>query len=106
MADGPPDLVERRLRYIERMRLLKPGTVDVAFAGQAPRGIGPANRHGMPKLPVGQHEVKNWPVLDLGVVPRIALADWRLEVTGAVERPVTLTWSEFQKLPHVEDVSD
>ena len=43
--------------------------VNVAVRGQPPEGSGPANRHGMPQLPVGQHEVKNWPVLDLGEQP-------------------------------------
>jgi DMSO/TMAO reductase YedYZ molybdopterin-dependent catalytic subunit len=106
MHDEPPDLVERRQRYIERMRALKPHTFDVAFAGRSPEGTGPSNRHGMPKLPVGQHEVRNWPVLDLGHVPRISHADWRLEIGGEVERPRTLTWDEFMQLPQVDDVSD
>src|SRR5258705_125755 len=60
------DLVEKRLRYIQRQIRLDKGAVNVAFAGKRPRGEGPPNRHGMPQLPVGQHEVKNWPVLDLG----------------------------------------
>lgn len=100
------DLVEKRLRYLERARAAKPGTVDVKFAGLAPEGSGPANRHGMPKLPVGQREVKTWPVLDLGDLPKVARADWRLEVGGACANPFTLTWDEFQALPQVDDVSD
>lgn len=100
------DLVEKRLRYIERARALKPGTVDVKFEGLAPVGSGPRNRHGMPQLPVGQREVKNWPVLDLGDLPRIAREEWRLEVGGACESPFTLSWDEFQALPQVDDVSD
>jgi DMSO/TMAO reductase YedYZ molybdopterin-dependent catalytic subunit len=76
------------------------------FGGRAPRGSGPANRHGLPKLPVGQREVQNWPVLDLGDLPAIALADWRLEVDGLVENPLALTWSDFLALPQSEDTSD
>jgi DMSO/TMAO reductase YedYZ molybdopterin-dependent catalytic subunit len=106
VTQDPSDLVQRRERYIERMRALKPNTVDVAFAGKAPEGSGSTNRHGMPRLPVGQHEVKNWPVLDLGDVPQISHVDWRLEIGGAVERPRTLTWDEFSKLPQIDDVSD
>ncbi len=68
MADTP-DLVERRRRYIERQTALDKGDVNVRFRGQAPQGSGAANRHGMPRLPVGQHEVRNWPVLDLGDLP-------------------------------------
>jgi DMSO/TMAO reductase YedYZ molybdopterin-dependent catalytic subunit len=101
-----PDLVARRQRYIDRQRELKKETVDVNFAGMRPMGTGPSNRDGLPRLPIGQHEVKNWPVLDLGDVPDIALDRWRLELAGLVENPTTLTWDEFMKLPQVEDVSD
>jgi DMSO/TMAO reductase YedYZ molybdopterin-dependent catalytic subunit len=99
------DLVSRRLEYIKRQIALDKG-VNVRFRGQPPAGSGPANRHGMPQLPVGQHEVKNWPVLDLGEHPSIDLDEWRLEVGGHVEHPFTLTWQEFLELPQVEDVSD
>ncbi len=60
----------------------------------------------MPKLPVGQHEVKNWPVLDLGEQPEVARQAWKLEVGGLVEHPFTLTWDDFMALPQAEDVSD
>ena len=60
----------------------------------------------MPRLPVGQHEVKNWPVLDLGEQPDVAFDTWKLEVAGLVENPVTLTWQQFLALPQAEDVSD
>ena len=69
-------------------------------------GEGPPNRHGMSKLPPGQHEVPNWPVLDLGVQPNIPKNQWRLEVNGEVNKPYTLTWDDFLKLPQVKDVSD
>jgi DMSO/TMAO reductase YedYZ molybdopterin-dependent catalytic subunit len=100
-----PDLVARRLEYIKRQIALDKG-VNVQFRGQPPAGTGPTNRHGMPQLPVGQHEVKNWPVLDLGEHPSIDLDEWRLEVGGHVEHPFTLTWQEFLALPQVDDVSD
>jgi DMSO/TMAO reductase YedYZ molybdopterin-dependent catalytic subunit len=99
-------LVERRLRYIQRQMAMDPSAVNVRFRGQAPQGSGGRNRHGMPRLPVGQHEVKNWPVLDLGHQPRIDLAEWRLDIGGLVERPQTLTWDAFLALPQVDDVSD
>lgn len=105
MADTP-DLVQRRLKYIERQKQLKPETVDVRFAGSRPQGTGPANRHGMPKLPTGQHEVRTWPVLDLGEQPSVDLQTWKLEVTGEIHNPVTLSWDQFLALPQVEDVSD
>ncbi len=105
MAESP-DLVERRLRYIERQKQLKPDTVAVQFAGARPQGTGPRNRHGMPKLPPGQHEVRNWPVLDLGEQPDVDLSTWKLEVKGEIHNPVTLTWEQFLALPQAEDVSD
>src|SRR5262245_52797661 len=100
------DLVARRQRFIERQIAEHKETVNVRFAERRPEGAGPANRHGMPKLPVGQHAVKNWPVLDLGEQPEVSLDTWKLEVGGRVENPVTLAWTDFLALPQVEDVSD
>ena len=98
-------IVERRMRYIERQKRLGHG-VNVQFEGMKPEGSGPLNRHGLPSVPVGQRVVENWPVLDLGDIPNVSLADWRLEVAGLVESPITLTWDELMKLPQVDDVSD
>jgi DMSO/TMAO reductase YedYZ molybdopterin-dependent catalytic subunit len=100
------DLVERRLRYIQRQIELDKSTVNVRFRGQEPQGGGPPNRHGMPKLPVGQHQVRNWPVLDLGEQPHVDTGSWRLEIGGLVENPLTLDWDAFMALPQVDDVSD
>jgi DMSO/TMAO reductase YedYZ molybdopterin-dependent catalytic subunit len=105
-SHGPADLVERRQRYIQRQIEMNNGDVDVRFRGELPRGSGPANRHGMPRLPVGQHEVKNWPVLDLGEQPQIDMSRWKLEVGGLVEHPMTFSWDQFLALPQVDDVSD
>src|SRR4029079_7671737 len=55
---------------------------------------------------VGQHEVKNWPVLDLGEQPDVPLDKWKLEVGGVVENPFTLPWQQFLDLPQVDDTSD
>jgi DMSO/TMAO reductase YedYZ molybdopterin-dependent catalytic subunit len=99
-------LVERRQAFIRRQQELKRHTVDVDVEGLAPQGSGPANRHGMPRLPAGQHEVRNWPVLDLGHMPSVPLERWMLEVGGLVENPLRLSWQEFLALPQVEDVSD
>ena len=71
-----------------------------------PQGSGAPNRHGMPKLPVGQHLTKSWPVLDLGIQPEVRLEEWALVLDGAVEEPVRLDWAAFQALPQVEDHSD
>jgi DMSO/TMAO reductase YedYZ molybdopterin-dependent catalytic subunit len=101
-----PDLVERRQRYIQRQIELDTRAVNVPRHDLRPEGSGPPNREGLPRLPVGQHEVQNWPVLDLGVHPDVPLGAWRLEIAGAVENPVTLSWEDFLALPPAEDVSD
>lgn len=106
MSEERPDLVAKRLAYIERQKRLHADEVNVNLAQRRPEGSGPANRDGMPKLPVGQHEVRNWPVLDLGSMPAISTADWRLEIVGDVHNPVTLTWADFMALPQADDVSD
>jgi len=103
MNAHPEDLVSRRLRYIERQRAL---AKDAPARTRGAAGSGPANRHGMPKLPIGQHEVKNWPVLDLGDLPQVSHDRWSLDVRGLVDNPLTLTWDAFMALPQVEDVSD
>jgi DMSO/TMAO reductase YedYZ molybdopterin-dependent catalytic subunit len=103
---GQDDLVERRQKYIQRQIALDKSAVNVAFAGRAPEGSGPRNRHGMPQLPVGQHAVRNWPVLDLGEQPDVPTDSWKLEITGLVDNPHTLTWDEFLALPQVDEVSD
>jgi DMSO/TMAO reductase YedYZ molybdopterin-dependent catalytic subunit len=100
------DLVAKRLAYIERQKRLHAETVNVDVRNRAPQGTGPTNRHGMPKLPVGQHVVPNWPVLDLGDLPDIPLSDWRLDLSGEVENPVSLTWDDFLALPQTDDISD
>src|ERR1700722_18895595 len=100
------DLVERRQKYIQRQIDLDKGTVNVKFRGRRPEGTGPANRDGMPRLPVGQHEVPNWPVLDLGEQPEIDVRTWTLEIGGLVENPLSLNWTQFLAMPQVDDTSD
>ena len=58
------------------------------------------------RLPPGQHLVRDWPVLDLGVHPNVPLSTWRLDVTGLVETPLSLSWEQFQALPQTERRSD
>src|SRR5262245_34113244 len=101
-----PDLVARRQKFIDRQIALHKDSVNVRFAGQPPEGSGPPNRDGIPKLPTGQHEVRNWPVLDLGDQPDVDRGSWTLQVGGRVANPLTLTWDQFLALPQVDDVSD
>ena len=101
-----PDLVQRRQQYIRRQIERDRRAVNVTFGDRSPEGHGPTNRHGMPRLPVRQHEVKNWPVLDLGQHPEVSIDTWTLEITGLVDNALTLTWDGFLALPQADDVSD
>lgn len=47
------------------------------------------------RLPPGQRQVHNFPVLDLGVKPEVPLDRWQLKIGGHVENPVTLDWKAF-----------
>ncbi len=58
------------------------------------------------RLPPGQTLVRDWPVLDLGVQPDVALDKFRLRVEGLVETPVRLDWDAFMALPQVETKND
>ncbi|MBM3844707.1 MAG: sulfite oxidase-like oxidoreductase [Verrucomicrobia bacterium] len=71
------------------------------LAGKEPHQVRSNDR-----LPPGQRQVTNFPVLDLGVQPTVDLAKWELKIHGLVENPVTLTWDAFCELPQFEDTSD
>jgi DMSO/TMAO reductase YedYZ molybdopterin-dependent catalytic subunit len=58
------------------------------------------------RLPPGQHLTKDWPVLDLGVVPPMSRERWRLDVYGAVETPVFWTFAEFVAQKQARFTSD
>lgn len=96
--------VAARMRWIERRReelghLAEPGSsVDL--------GSGPSNRHGQPQVPVGQHVVKKWPVLDLGHQPFVPRNEWQLEFGGACAAPYSLGFSELEAFPQVTEQSD
>lgn len=66
----------------------------------------PSPERSTDRLPPGQRQVENWPVLDLGVKPSIAAEDWKLTVDGAVEHPIVWDWKNFTSLPQVKMTSD
>jgi DMSO/TMAO reductase YedYZ molybdopterin-dependent catalytic subunit len=79
------------------------GKERIAEAGKnRPKAIAPAGN----RLPPGQHQVRHWPVLDLGVQPDVPPGKWTLTLDGLVEKPVTLTWQDFLALPQIERVLD
>jgi DMSO/TMAO reductase YedYZ molybdopterin-dependent catalytic subunit len=58
------------------------------------------------RLPPGQSLTLKWPVLHAGSVPQFNPATWDFKISGLVEQPLRLTWSEFRALPQTETASD
>jgi DMSO/TMAO reductase YedYZ molybdopterin-dependent catalytic subunit len=83
------DYIARKERWARKM------------AGKPP----PAERS-TERLPPGQRQVHNFPVLDLGIQPELPLERWELRIHGEVENPVTLSWQQFLALPQFTDTSD
>lgn len=110
MADAPSP-AEHIRKVIEARKKLRARfdaqtRATPSMSDGTPLGRGPTNRHGMPQLPPGQHPTAKWPVLNISDHPRISTEDWRFEVGGACESPLTLTWHDFMAMEQVEDVSD
>jgi DMSO/TMAO reductase YedYZ molybdopterin-dependent catalytic subunit len=83
-------LIARKQDWAREGRLLTGTTADAATV----------------RLPPGQREVSDWPVLDLGIQPEITTASFRLDIVGAVEQPLSLGYEELMALPQSESVSD
>lgn len=66
----------------------------------------PVGKPGDRRLPPGQHLVKDWPVLDLGVTPHVRPTEWRLTVDGAVATPLDWDWPCLMDQPQIFDKSD
>jgi DMSO/TMAO reductase YedYZ molybdopterin-dependent catalytic subunit len=89
LAESRPKLVAAKERWAREGRLLTGG-----------RGARDE------RLPPGQHLVRDWPVLDLGILPEVEAKDWRLRVDGLVENKLDWSWDEFSAQPPFRDVSD
>lgn len=87
---GKPKLVAAKEAWARAGRLLTGQTADPA----------------RDRLPPGQRLVTDWPVLDLGTQPVIAPDAFRLDIDGAVARPLRLDWTGLTALPATESVSD
>lgn len=72
----------------------------------AKRGAKPSAANSNARIPAGQKQVSNFPILDLGIKPDVPLSDWRLRVFGLVESEIQLDWAQFQALPQLTDISD
>lgn len=58
------------------------------------------------RLPPGQHLVRDWPVLDLGLHPDVSRERWRLAINGAVQEPQVWDWPRFEAQPQSDETSD
>ena len=58
------------------------------------RAAAPANR-----LPPGQYETRDFPVLSAGPTPRTPLASWDFTIRGTNGHSTRWTWDELQNLP-------
>lgn len=52
------------------------------------------------RLPPGQYETRDFPVLSAGPTPRVDLSTWDFTIRGVDGREARWTWSELQALPH------
>lgn len=61
----------------------------------------------VPRLPPGQYQVKQWPVLSIDSIPYFDGKKWDLYVMGEVENKKMFTWQELtSKEMREEDISD
>jgi DMSO/TMAO reductase YedYZ molybdopterin-dependent catalytic subunit len=52
------------------------------------------------RLPPGQYETRDFPVLSAGPTPRTPLAAWDFTITDAAGHSMRWSWDELQALPH------
>jgi DMSO/TMAO reductase YedYZ molybdopterin-dependent catalytic subunit len=69
---------------------------DTPFIARGFRGRGSRADN---RLPPGQHETRDFPVLSAGPTPRVDTAAWDFTVVGADGREVRWTWDELHALP-------
>jgi DMSO/TMAO reductase YedYZ molybdopterin-dependent catalytic subunit len=58
------------------------------------------------RLPPGQYLTNRFPVLHVGDVPTYAPGEWSLSISGAVDKPFTLSFEELTALPSVTVTTD
>ena len=72
--------------------------VDIPFIAKGFRGRKPSGPPG--RLPPGQYETRDFPVLSAGPTPRTPLDRWDFVIRGADDRVARWTWDELRALPH------
>ncbi len=76
------------------------------FVTRGFQGRPPPSGDAKSRIPPGQHEVKDFPVLSAGPTPNVDLAKWEFTIGGLVKKPATWSWSAFQALPAQDFVKD
>jgi DMSO/TMAO reductase YedYZ molybdopterin-dependent catalytic subunit len=51
------------------------------------------------RIPAGQYETKEFPVLSAGPTPRTPLERWGFSISGEIAEELKWTWDEFRELP-------
>jgi hypothetical protein len=51
------------------------------------------------RIPPGQYETKDFPVLSAGPTPRTPLDQWKFSIYGEIAEDLKWTWDEFLRLP-------
>src|SRR5262245_66238243 len=51
------------------------------------------------RIPPGQYETKDFPVLSAGPTPRTSLERWDFSIYGEIAEELKWNWDEFGKLP-------
>ena len=82
------------------MKLIE-GKIRVAQRGAKPSAQGPDAR-----IPPGQKQVSDFPVLDLGIEPDVRPDNWTLRLHGLVAHEVSLDFRAFSALPQTTSTSD
>ncbi|MEO8415440.1 MAG: sulfite oxidase-like oxidoreductase [Ginsengibacter sp.] len=51
------------------------------------------------RIPPGQYQARDFPVLSAGPTPRVPVSSWTFSLDGLVESPQQWTWEQFNDLP-------
>ncbi len=72
----------------------------------AKRGAKPSRAGDNPRIPAGQKQVHDFPILDLGMAPEVSPTNWALRLFGLVAEDIELNWKTFNELPQVMLTTD
>lgn len=72
----------------------------------AQQGLKPSKQGDNPRIPAGQKQVFDFPVLDLGLSPEVRPDNWGLRLFGLVQNEIQLDYKAFKALPQVKLTTD